>query len=789
MAVIERQYIGGACPDTACLPSKNVIYTVQVARYASRLAELGIYAEHITVNMAGVRERTGRLRLALLLVLFLSATTIFLKAQAVAPEKPFSYADLQHLQSLGDINMSPDGRAIVYTVRSIDIQHDFYDPTYWMLRLDGSSAAVALPPVTEPSWSPDGRSLAVTSHSSGKSTIQLLDVETLGVRRSFDLPSSPGSLTWSPDSKLLAFTLKVPQRRFPSFLEQAVDQAEGALQKPQDAQWAAPVQITQSAKYREDGGGWLQEADGYSHLFVLSTTDGALRQVGKEPFNDSEPTWSADGQALLFTSDRRSGWERLYPIKAIYRTDLSGNVTRLTQGNDFFFAPKSSPDGKWIAYMRTPYRQASYTLSKLCVMHRDGTQVHELAANLDRDLSSASWAAGSRGLYAKFTDHGIGHVGLFGLDGHDKVLASGVDGDFSISRDGTIAYSGGSAGRPNELMLQIHGKAAERRTSLNPFLQQRRLGKLVHLLTHSESERTPIEGWALLPPGSTGKEKLPTILLLHGGPFGADGPTWDSERELFAAAGYVVVYGNYRGSISYGPTFSEPANYHFPDVAYGSAMSLVDQGIRQGFVDPDRLFVTGSSAGAQLTTWITGKTRRFRAAAAEKPPIDEMSEALTSDQYLAANLVYGGDPWTREKELWANSPLSLAGSVTTPTLFIVGEEDFRTPPEQSLEMYDALKLRGIPAALLRAPGASHGNLRSRPSQSAAIMAATLAWFHRYDAPASARKSPPPPFVNSIPSVLEMLGTGIQRLEGRKACDNVEKTGRDRELEEMSNGEK
>lgn len=674
-----------------------------------------------------------------LLCLIVPSTTQIADAQAVEPAKPLSYSDLQKLKSLGDVKISPDGRAIVYTVHSIDLQHDGYDRTSWMVRLSGTRSPLAFPRVSEPSWSPDGLLLAVVSYSPGRTTIQLLCSETLEVLRSFDIPTSPSSLVWSPDSKWLAFTLKVPEQRSPSFLQQAVEHAEDELEKPHDAQWAAPVVITQGAHYREDGEGWRQEEAGHRHLFVLSTKDGVLRQVGGEPFDDGEPAWSADRQALFFTSDRRPGWESLYPVKAIYQTDLAGHVIRLTQNNEFFSAPKPSPDGKWTAYMRTPYRQASYTPSELYVMHPDGTQPHELAANLDRDISSVSWAADSKGLYAKFTDHGIGHVGLFGMNGQNEVLASGLDGAFSISRDGTIAYSGASADRPNELMLQIQGKPAERLTALNPFLERRRFGKLVHLLT--DSSGIAVKGWALLPPGSTGKEKLPTILVLHGGPFGADGPTWDSERELFAAAGYVVVYGNYRGSISYGAAFSEPANYHFPDAAYGSAMSLVDEGIRQGFVDPDRLFVTGSSAGAKLTTWITGKTHRFRAAAVEKPPIDEMSETLTSDQYLAAYLVYGGAPWTHEKELWANSPLSLADFVTTPTLFIVGEEDFRTPLEQSLEMYDALKLRGIPAALLRAPGASHGSLRSRPSQNAAVVAATLAWFHNYDAPRTAQTSP------------------------------------------------
>lgn len=502
----------------------------------------------------------------------------------------------------------------------------------------------------------------------------------------------------------------------------------------------SPLQITQSAHYREDGGEWLQSGSGHRHLFVLSTVNGIVRQVGSQTFDDGDPAWLPDSKTLLFTSDRRPGNEHMYPVPAIYMTDLSGHATRLTHGNDSFSAPKPSPDGKWIAYIRTPSRQASYTRSDLYVMHANGTEPHQLAADLDRDLSAITWAADARGVYAKFADHGISHVGLFDLEGHSKTLASGIGGRFSISQTGMIAYSGESAAGPNELMLQDHGKAAETLTSLNQFLKQRQLGKLLHLGARSSADGTPVEGWALLPPGSTGENKLPMILALHGGPFGDDGPDWSSEYQLFAAAGYVVVYGNYRGSISYGSAFSEPANHDFPGVAYDDAMSLVYQAIRQGFVDPDRLFVTGSSAGGELTAWITGKTSRFRAAAAEKPVINEMSESLTTDQYLAAPLVYGGEPWAREKELWAHSPLSLVGSVTTPTLFIVGEQDYRTPIDETLQMYDALQLRGIPTALLRAPGTGHGDLRTRPAQSTAIIATILAWFHKYDSQRNAQQS-------------------------------------------------
>ena len=672
--------------------------------------------------------------------LVLLPLSLVMHAQTIAPAKRFSFADLQHLQSVGDVQMSPDGRAIVYSVYTIDIQHDRSERTFWIVRLPGARVPVELPHISEPSWSPDGQILAVVNCSSGKSTVQLLRGDTLELVQSFAVPSSPGTLVWSPDGKSLAFTLFVPEKDAPSIMQQAVDTAEGDLDKPAGAQWAAPVQITQSAHYREDGGERLKSGSGHRHIFVLSTVDGVVRQVGNEPFDDGDPAWLPDSKTLLFTSDRRPGHERMYPVPAIYMTDMSGHATRLTHGDDFFFAPRPSPDGKWIAYITIPSRKASYTRSDLYVMHPDGTEPHQLAADLDRDLSGATWAPDAHGVYAKFADHGISHVGLFNLEGHSKTLASRIGSSFSISRIGMIAYCGESAEGPNELMLQDHDRAAEQLTSLNQFLRQRQLGKILHLEARSSADGTPVEGWALLPPGSTGKTKLPMILALHGGPFGDDGPDWSSEYQLFAAAGYVVVYGNYRGSISYGSAFSEPANHDFPGLAYDDVMSLVDEGIRQGYVDPDRLFVTGSSAGGELTAWIAGKTSRFRAAAAEKPVIDQMSESLTTDQYLAAPLVYGGEPWAREKDLWAHSPLSLVGSVTTPTLFIIGEQDYRTPINETLQIYDALQLRGIPTALLRAPGTGHGNLGARPSQSTAIIAATLAWFHQYDSPQDAQTS-------------------------------------------------
>jgi dipeptidyl aminopeptidase/acylaminoacyl peptidase len=162
---------------------------------------------------------------------------------------------------------------------------------------------------------------------------------------------------------------------------------------------------------------------------------------------------------------------------------------------------------------------------------------------------------------------------------------------------------------------------------------------------------------------------------------------------------------------------------------------VVDAAVAKGFVDPNRLYVTGGSGGGALTAWIVGKTHRFAAAAAQKPVIDWTSEVLTVDGYnFMAKYWFGKMPWEDPQGYWARSPLSLVGNVATPTLVVVGEQDFRTPPEESEQFYQALQLRGVPTALVRVPGASHGGLAARPSQSAAKTEAILAWFARYQTP-------------------------------------------------------
>jgi dipeptidyl aminopeptidase/acylaminoacyl peptidase len=221
-------------------------------------------------------------------------------------------------------------------------------------------------------------------------------------------------------------------------------------------------------------------------------------------------------------------------------------------------------------------------------------------------------------------------------------------------------------------------------------------------------------------------------LEIHGGPWSAYGPNFSTDDQLYAAAGYVVVYANPRGSTSYGQAFADEIDKNYPSHDYDDLMSAVDAAIATGHVDPNNLFVTGGSGGGVLTAWIVGKTDRFRAAATQKPVIDLASFALTTDFASSFSPYWRKErPWEDPQSYWKYSPLSLVGNVKTPTLVVVGSEDYRTPVSEAEQYYTALQTRGIPTALVKVPGASHGGIAGRPSQAAAKASAILAWFDRY----------------------------------------------------------
>jgi dipeptidyl aminopeptidase/acylaminoacyl peptidase len=375
-------------------------------------------------------------------------------------------------------------------------------------------------------------------------------------------------------------------------------------------------------------------------------------------------------------------------------------------------------------------------------MDKDGSNSRVLTGSLDRSVGDPQWSADGKSVYVDYADHGVTKVARVGLDGSISTVAEGLagggldrpysGGEYSVGGNGVLAFTAGDPLHPAD--LAVAGKGGVRRlTNLNADLfVSKTLGKVEALPVKSTFDAKDVDAWIVTPPNFDPAKKYPLILEIHGGPFSSYGPLFSSDDQLYAAAGYVVVYANPRGSTSYGEAFANEIDRNYPSHDYDDLMSAVDAAIAKGFVDPDHLYVTGGSGGGALTAWIVGKTHRFRAAATQKPVINWSSEVLTTDGYNGmAKYWFAKLPWEDPMGYWNRSPLSLVGNVTTPTLVVVGEEDNRTPPEEAEQYYAALQLRGVPTALVKVPGASHGGLAGRPSQSAAKASAILAWFERY----------------------------------------------------------
>jgi acylaminoacyl-peptidase len=347
-------------------------------------------------------------------------------------------------------------------------------------------------------------------------------------------------------------------------------------------------------------------------------------------------------------------------------------------------------------------------------------------------------------LYFQFDDKGTTKIGRVTLDGKVDTVAEGVggvtldrpyaSGSFSVSDDGTVAFTQTQPDCPAEVAVRRRDSEQRRLTSLNAnVLGHRTLGKVEEIWYKSSYDGRSIQGWIVHPPHFDPQKKYPLILEIHGGPFSNYGPRFAADMQLYAAAGYVVFYANPRGSTGYGEDFANLIHHQYPGYDYDDLMAGVDAVLKRGSIDAQNLFVTGGSGGGILTSWVVGKTNRFRAAVAAKPAINWYSFVLVSDMYpLFVRNWFPGAPWEHAEHYLKRSPLSLVGQVTTPTMLLTGEADYRTPMSEAEQFYQALKLRKVDTALVRVPGASH-DIAARPSHLIAKVAYVLKWFdtHRH----------------------------------------------------------
>ncbi|HEX4383975.1 MAG TPA: S9 family peptidase [Myxococcales bacterium] len=716
----------------------------------------------------------------------LAAALLLLCSPAFAADKrPMHEKDLWRMTWVGDPQVSPDGSRVVFTHVVTDKKRTGYETSLWTAPTRGGEPQRLTSGThdSQPRWSPDGRSIVFARAPEGKDgkpqppQLFLLSMSGGEPVQLTDLVKGVGNPRWSPDGKRIAFvstTAPGDKKKSegagaqpppaPPRDEQAKATPENQSTKPagkeglesnEEGEHESDVKVITRAVYRVNGEGYLDPSHP-SHLWVLtlpaaSDDKPVLLQVTSGKFEEHEFFWSKDGSELVFTSVRSEEPYYEAPHTDVYAVATKGGQPRLINAVKLGVGEMSpSPDGARIAFRSTlnePVR--SYQEPDLFVLElKPGAQPVNLTADFDYDVgggiiadaqppraggdSRPLWSADGKSILDVVSITGRANLMSFPAGGGKPTAIT--QGDQSIQR-----FSASADGKTLVTLIStplIIGDLWSGQTKLTGFND--RLMSQVQLsapeeIWYKSFDGTKIQAWVQKPPNFDKNKKYPLILNIHGGPHAAYGWAFDHEFQWMAARGYVVLYPNPRGSTSYGQEFGNIIQYKYPGDDYKDLMAGVDELIKRGYIDENKLGVTGGSGGGVLTDWTVTHTNRFKAAVSQRDISDWAAWWYTDDFWLFRPMWFRKPPYEDLKEYNDRSALTFVDKIQTPIAFILGDADWRTPPGAGGEaLFRALKGLKRPTAMVRFPGESHELSRSgQPWHRVERLQAILGWFDKY----------------------------------------------------------
>jgi dipeptidyl aminopeptidase/acylaminoacyl peptidase len=687
----------------------------------------------------------------------LAALLALTGAWAAEAKRPITETDLYAFQWLASPQISPDGSHIIYTHVTVNTKHDGYETALWIIPSAGGAARQLTvgPHDSGPRWSPDGKLVAFlrATEKEGKpqpGQIFLLSMNGGEARPLTDIPKGSGGPIWSPDGRFIAFTSSTLAKDF--------DKKEGKDEEKSD------VRVITKALYRMNGQGYI-EPGRPSHIWsveVPKVPDGAqkARQITTGEFSESDIVWSRDGSRLYFTSERVR--ENYYdpPHHEIYVVSAAGgDVAKVASIDGPIDRISLSPDGAHIAFIGEINRgdgvvQRSYSQPDLFITSvESGSTPKNLTAGYDFDIGSGVggdqgpprgggqskpfWSKDGRYIFVVSAEEGRANLKRIDAEtGRVDELTSGDHDVYSYSAtpDGSkVAVAVSMPTNIGDLFLLEAPRHMKQLTHINDELFSKLNLTEPEMIWYKSFDGKRMQAWVQRPPDFQTGKKYPLILDIHGGPHAAYGYTFDHEFQWMAAKGYIVLYPNPRGSTSYGQDFANVIQYHYPGDDYKDLMAGVDELIARGWVDPDRLGVTGGSGGGVLTNWTIGHTTRFKAAVSQRSIADWRDFWYTADFTQFTPFWFRGAPWEQEADFKERSPITYVDKITTPLMLIEGESDFRTPPGAGGEqMFRALKYLKKTAVMVRFPGETHELSRSgKPTHRVERLQHIVAWFDKY----------------------------------------------------------
>jgi dipeptidyl aminopeptidase/acylaminoacyl peptidase len=648
-----------------------------------------------------------------------------------------TFDDLISLGRIGRFQISPDGGWIAFEATWFDKEAnssntDIYLTTVkggdvWrFIRSEGSDHS--------PCWSPDGSQLAFVSDREGSSQLWIIPVDGGEARRITDIPTGAADPLWSPDGKTIAFCSQV----FPECPD--TDCNKEKLKELREG--TVKARLIDHLLYRH----WNHWREGrWSHLFLTTVDGDPPREINKgrtdvPPISlggERDYDFSPDGKELCFTMNSDS-IVAISTNNDLFVMELPrGNPRPITSGNrSNDNNPRYSPDGKYILYraqMKPGFEADRY---RLMLFERRAERTVNLTEQFDYSIDGFAWSPDSRTIVFSTANRGRYSIGTVSVRGNDArlIIQGSYDTNPSVTPDGkNIVFARQNVRRPIELYRSnMKGGSVVQLTNINAELLSSLEMNPVEEFWYEGAEAAPVHGMIVKPPFFEEGRTYPMILLIHGGPQGAFGDEfhyrWNAE--MFAAPGYVVAMINPRGSTGYGQAFTDEISGDWGGKAYTDIMNGVDYLLEQfPFIDGDRMAAAGASYGGYMVNWIEGHSNRFMCLVSHAGVYNLTSMYGATEELWFPEWEFEGTPWTNPEMYARWSAHSYAAEFRTPCLVVHGENDFRVPYTEGLQLFTALQRQGVPSKLLFFPDEDHF---VRKPQNAELWWKTLhEWFAEY----------------------------------------------------------
>lgn len=670
--------------------------------------------------------------------------------------------DIYKIKTVEEPRWSPDGAQVAFVRLEMDKAGNQYKRTIWRWQAgwdeprqftNGGKLDFS------PRYDPNGKRLAFLSNRKGNPQIYLIRNDGGEAKKLTKAPNGVLAFSWSLDGKSIAYVspMTKPERK-------AEDKGKFPLPPPEDTfeKKVRTMEKAHSERERHDPRvytglpfkiGTSFTPDRYNHIYILAMdAEGAkTRRLTDGEVDFGRPQWSPDGKTIWSWTSRRPTHDRYSKTDLVQINIKNGKVVKLNRKGHYGSSPKPSPDGKWIACITQLDKSSSGHLSRLTVLKPNGTGWRDLNLNIDRDvgtsryISQFCWAGDGNGLYLTLDDEG--ETDLYYCDIATGSFVHLVKSDqavfeFDANQEGEFAYAAATPERPADLYTTAPaGAFPQRRSDFNrEFLEEVHIAQTEEI-RYNAPDGTEIQGWIVKPPDFTPKEQWPLALNIHGGPhvmWRPSDPSLWLEWQLHAARGYVVFYCNPRGSDGYGEEFLQAIHANWGEADMHDILSGVDAVVEQGYIDTDRMAVTGGSYGGYMTAWIIGHDNRFAAAVSQRGVYQLMSFYGTTDIPRFIEGEFDVMAFDDPDKMWKYSPFAYVRKMRTPLLIIHSDNDYRAPISDAEQMFTALKRLRRKVEFVRYPRDGHELSRSgEPKHRVDRLERMTAWFDKYCKPRKA----------------------------------------------------